>query len=314
MIEPDSSWLTLWNKPDTPEDRRGCRGGLGAFCVFAIQASSGEFPQIVRLITNNRTTAEQRRSSLKLKFVCSFSIPYFHYYHKKVYIYQVATLYIIGTPIGNLGDISFRAVEALKNVDLVACEDTRRTLKLLNHLGIRKKMLSCRSQNEEFAAQKVIEALNEGLTAAYASDAGTPCLSDPGAALVRLAAGAGHEIIPIPGPSAFASLVSVAGGTDKTIVFEGFLSPKPGRRKSRLRELLALDAAVVLYESPFRILKLLEDIAEIDGSRYICIGREMTKIHEEYKRGTVMEIFAEFSQKKEQIGEFSVYIAGNKSK
>jgi 16S rRNA (cytidine1402-2'-O)-methyltransferase len=223
----------------------------------------------------------------------------------------MATLYIIGTPIGNLGDISFRAVETLKKADLVACEDTRRTLKLLSHLGIRVKMLSCRSQNEEFAAEKVIEALNQGQTVAYASDAGTPSLSDPGAALVRLAAAAGHDVIPIPGPSAFAALVSVAGGKDKTVVFEGFLSPKPGRRRSRLRELMSMDAACVLYESPFRILKLLEDIAEIDSERYVCVGREMTKVHEEYVRGAAGEIFAVFSQKKEQIGEFSVFISGN---
>ncbi|MDR2433163.1 MAG: 16S rRNA (cytidine(1402)-2'-O)-methyltransferase [Treponema sp.] len=225
----------------------------------------------------------------------------------------MATLYIIGTPIGNLGDISFRAAEVLKTADLVACEDTRRTLKLLSHLGIRVKMLSCRAQNEQFAAEKVIALLNQGQTVAYASDAGTPALSDPGAALVRLVSRAGHEVIPIPGPSAFASLVSVAGGADKTVVFEGFLSPKAGRRRSRLRELMALDAAVVLYESPFRILKLLEDIAEIDGSRYICIGREMTKVHEEYIRGLALEILAQFVPKKEKIGEFSVYISGNKS-
>jgi 16S rRNA (cytidine1402-2'-O)-methyltransferase len=230
------------------------------------------------------------------------------------YTENVATLYIIGTPIGNLGDISFRAAEILKTADLVACEDTRRTLKLLSHLGIRVKMLSCRSQNEEFAAEKVIAALNQGQIVAYASDAGTPALSDPGAALVRLAAGAGHEVIPIPGPSAFAALLSVAGGTDKTVVFEGFLSPKPGRRRSRLRELLALGAAVVLYESPFRIIKLLEDIAEIDKMRYICIGREMTKVHEEYVRGSAGEILAYFVQKKEQIGEFSVFVSGNNSK
>jgi 16S rRNA (cytidine1402-2'-O)-methyltransferase len=229
------------------------------------------------------------------------------------YTKTVATLYIIGTPIGNLGDISFRAVEVLKTADLVACEDTRRTLKLLSHLGIRVKMLSCRAQNEQFAAEKVIALLNQGQTVAYASDAGTPALSDPGAALVRLASRAGHEVIPIPGPSAFASLVSVAGGTDKTVVFEGFLSPKAGRRRSRLRELMALDAAIVLYESPFRILKLLEDIAEIDGSRYICIGREMTKVHEEYIRGLALEILVQFVPKKEKIGEFSVYISGNKS-
>ena len=229
------------------------------------------------------------------------------------YTQCVATLYIIGTPIGNLGDISFRAVETLKAADLVACEDTRRTLKLLSHLGIRVKMLSCRSQNEEFAAEKVIEALNSGQTVAYASDAGTPALSDPGAALTRLAVRAGHQVIPIPGPSAFASLVSVAGAGDKTIVFEGFLSPKPGRRRSRLRELLAMEAAIVLYESPFRIIKLLEDIAEIDNSRYVCVGREMTKVHEEYIRGSSAEILAHFTQKKEQIGEFSVFISGNKS-
>ena len=224
----------------------------------------------------------------------------------------MATLYIIGTPIGNLGDISFRAVETLKSVDLVACEDTRRTLKLLSHLGIRVPMLSCRSQNEESAAARVIAALNQGQTVAYASDAGTPALSDPGAALARLAAQAGHNVIPIPGPSAFASLVSVSGGMDKTIIFEGFLSPKPGRRKSRLRELLCMGAGIVLYESPYRILKLLEDIAEIDSNRYICVGREMTKVHEEYVRGPVSEILAWFSRKKEQLGEFSVFISGNK--
>jgi len=226
----------------------------------------------------------------------------------------MATLYIIGTPIGNLGDICFRAVETLKKVDLVACEDTRRTLKLLNHLGIQVKMLSCRSQNEEFAAEKVISALNQGQTVAYASDAGTPALSDPGAVLAVMAAQAGHDVIPIPGPSAFAALLSVAGGRDKTVVFEGFLSPKAGRRKSRLRELMAMDAACVIYESPFRILKLLEDIAEIDSERYICIGREMTKIHEEFIRGSAAEALNILGKKREQIGEFSLYISGNKYK
>jgi 16S rRNA (cytidine1402-2'-O)-methyltransferase len=227
----------------------------------------------------------------------------------------MAILYIVGTPIGNLGDISFRAAETFKKVELVACEDTRRTLKLLSHLGIRVKMLSCRSQNEEFAAEKVISALNQGQNVAYASDAGTPALSDPGAVLAKAAFEAGHDVIPIPGPSAFAALLSVAGGKDKTVVFEGFLSPKPGRRKSRLKELMAMEAACVIYESPFRVLKLLADIAEIDKERYICIGREMTKIHEEYIRGKASEILEKLSQKGgnsgPQIGEFSLYISGN---
>jgi len=226
----------------------------------------------------------------------------------------VASLYIIGTPIGNLADLTFRAAEVLKSADLVACEDTRQTLKLLNHLGVRVPLLSCRAQNEESAAARVIAALNEGKTVAYASDAGTPGLSDPGAVLAGKAAAAGHEIIPIPGPSAFAALVSVAGGRDKTVVFEGFLSPKPGRRRARLKELLETGWGFVLYESPFRILKLLEDLADLDGERYVCIGREMTKIHEEYKRGSAAEVFAFFAKKERQMGEFSLYISGHKCK
>jgi 16S rRNA (cytidine1402-2'-O)-methyltransferase len=225
----------------------------------------------------------------------------------------MAILYIIGTPIGNLGDMSFRAVETLKNAGLVACEDTRQTLKLLSHFGISVKMLSCRAQNEEFAAEKVILALKEGKNVAYASDAGTPALSDPGAVLARKASEAGFEVIPIPGPSAFASLVSVAGGQDKSVVFEGFLSPKPGRRRGRLKELLATGWAFVLYESPFRILKLLEDLADLDTERYICVGREMTKVHEEYLRGSAGKIhltFLEKCSKNEVRGEFSVYVSG----
>ncbi|MFP3089524.1 16S rRNA (cytidine(1402)-2'-O)-methyltransferase [Treponema sp. TIM-1] len=224
----------------------------------------------------------------------------------------MSNLYIIGTPIGNLGDLSFRAVEILKTVDAVACEDTRRTLKLLSHFGIRVKLISCRAHNEGFAAEKVIAILNRGGAVAYASDAGTPALSDPGAVLVRFAVEAGHEAIPIPGPSAFASLVSVAGRGDKSVLFEGFLSPKAGRRRSRLRELLARESAFVLYESPFRILKLLEDLAEFDNERYVCVGREMTKVHEEYLRGSAGEIRANLAKKTEQLGEFSVFVSGKK--
>ena len=227
----------------------------------------------------------------------------------------MAILYIIGTPIGNLGDLSYRAAEILKNADLVACEDTRHTLKLLNHFGISVKMLSCRAQNEEFAARKIIALLNEGKTVAYASDAGTPCLSDPGAILARRAAEAGHDVIPIPGPSAFASLISVSGGFDKSILFEGFLSPKPGRRRTRLRELLNTGFGFVLYESPHRILKLFEDLADLDKDRYVCLGREMTKVHEEYLRGSAEEIcgiLRKKAEKSEIRGEFSVFVSGKK--
>ncbi|MDR3170171.1 MAG: 16S rRNA (cytidine(1402)-2'-O)-methyltransferase [Treponema sp.] len=226
----------------------------------------------------------------------------------------MAVLYIIGTPIGNLGDMSFRAVETLKQVDVVACEDTRRTLKLLSHFGIRVKLISCRARNEAHAAEKLIGILNEGQTLAYTSDAGTPAVSDPGAVLVRYAVEAGHQVIPIPGPSAFASLVSVAGGMDKNVIFEGFLSPKPGRRRSRLQALLNTESAFVLYESPFRILKLLEDLVEFDNERYVCVGREMTKFHEEYLRGSAAEVLSMLAEKNEQLGEFSVFVSGNKAK
>ncbi len=224
----------------------------------------------------------------------------------------MSTLYIIGTPIGNLGDITFRAVETFKSVDVVAAEDTRHTLQLLNHLEIKKPLISCRSQNEEFASEKIIKLLDEGQTVAYASDAGTPGISDPGAVLAGLARKAGHNVVPIPGPSAFATLVSVAGAGGKTLVFEGFLSPKPGRRRSRLRELLATGDAVVLYESPFRILKLLTDIADIESERRVVVGRELTKLHEEILEGTAAEMRDEFASRSKILGEFAVFISGNK--
>jgi 16S rRNA (cytidine1402-2'-O)-methyltransferase len=121
-------------------------------------------------------------------------------------------------------------------------------------------------------------------------------------------------VIPVPGPSAFAAVVSAAGARDKTVVFEGFLSPKPGRRRKRLKELLDTGWAFVLYESPFRILKLLEDLADLDSERYICVGREMTKLHEEYKRGQTAEILAFFAQKERQMGEFALLVSGHNHK
>ncbi|MCR5171332.1 MAG: 16S rRNA (cytidine(1402)-2'-O)-methyltransferase [Treponema sp.] len=225
----------------------------------------------------------------------------------------MSTLYIVGTPIGNLGDITYRAVETFKNVDVIAAEDTRHTLQLLNHLEIKKPLISCRSQNESVAAQKVIKLLDEGQSVAYASDAGTPGISDPGAVLATLVRGAGHTVVPIPGPSAFATLVSVAGAGGKTLIFEGFLSPKPGRRRSRLRELLATGDAVILYESPFRIVKLLTDIADIDKGRRVVVGRELTKLHEEIVEGTAEEMKQNFAERSKILGEFAIFISGNKN-
>ena len=229
------------------------------------------------------------------------------------YNYIVSTLYIVGTPIGNLGDITFRALETFKSVDVVAAEDTRHTLQLLTHFDIRKPLVSCRSQNEEAASAKIIKMLDDGQTVAYASDAGTPGISDPGAILAGLARKAGHTVVPIPGASAFATLVSVAGAGGKTLVFEGFLSPKPGRRRSRLRELLATGDAIILYESPFRIAKLLADIADIDSERRVVVGRELTKLHEEIIEGTSSEMRDEFASRTKILGEFAIFISGNKN-
>ena len=226
----------------------------------------------------------------------------------------MSVLYIIGTPIGNLGDLSRRAEETLKAAGLVACEDTRRTRKLLCHFGIQKPLLSCRAQNEKAAAARINALLAGGQNAAYISDAGTPGLSDPGAFLAAEVSRAGHDVIPIPGPSAFTALLSAAGARDKTVVFEGFLSPKPGKRRARLRELLDSGWAFVLFESPFRIMKLLEDLTELDGGRYVCVGREMTKVHEEYVRGSAEEILAFFAKKERQIGEFSLLVSGHTCK
>jgi len=219
----------------------------------------------------------------------------------------------VGTPIGNLGDITYRALETFKAVDVIACEDTRHTLQLLNHFEIKKPLVSCRAQNEQVAAQKLMRLLDEGQTVAYASDAGTPGISDPGAVLVDVAREAGHDVVPIPGACAFVSLASVAGSGGKSLLFEGFLSPKPGRRRSRLRELMATGFAFVLYESPFRIVKLLADIADIQCERRIVVGRELTKLHEEIVEGTAAEVLENFAGRSKILGEFAVFVSGSKN-
>ncbi len=224
----------------------------------------------------------------------------------------MSVLYVIGTPIGNLSDMTYRAVETLKNVDYVAAEDTRHTLQLLNHFEIKKPLISCRAQNEKFAAEKIVKLLDEGSSVAYASDAGTPGISDPGAVLVDCVREGGHDVVPIPGASAFATLISVAGSGGKTLIFEGFLSPKPGKRRSRLRELMSTGDAIIIYESPFRITKLLSDIADIDSTRRVVVGRELTKLHEEIISGSAEELRDDFTSRPSIKGEFAIFISGTK--
>ena len=217
---------------------------------------------------------------------------------------------MVATPIGNLKDISFRALETFQEADFIACEDTRHTLGLLTHYEISKPLISCRAVNEAAASEKIVKLLDEGKKIAYASDAGTPAISDPGSILVRTAREAGHTIIPIPGASAFGAIMSIAGTYDKTVVFEGFLSPKAGKRKRRLQELFDFGAGFVLYESPYRIVKLLADIAEIDSNRELIVGRELTKLHEEIIKGQAAEVLKNFEKRPSIKGEFSVFVTG----
>lgn len=224
----------------------------------------------------------------------------------------MSVLYVVGTPIGNLGDITYRAIETLKSVDFIAAEDTLHTLQLLNHFEIKKPMISCRAQNERTAGEKIVKLLDEGHNIAYASDAGTPGISDPGAVLVDLVREAGHDVVPIPGASAFATLISVAGSGGKTLIFEGFLSPKPGKRRSRLKELMDTGDAVIIYESPFRITKLLIDVADIDSTRRIVVGRELTKLHEEIISGSAEDLKNNFANRQSIKGEFAIFISGTK--
>lgn len=224
----------------------------------------------------------------------------------------MAVFYIVATPIGNLEDITLRAIRVLQEVDIIACEDTRHTLKLLNHLNIQKKLISCHAQDEERGSSKIVELLNEGRTVAYCSDAGTPCMSDPGILAVKRARDEGHTIIPVPGVSAFTTLISAGGIFFKSVTFEGFLSVKPGKRRARLTELMSRPEACVIYESPFRIVKLLKEIADIDSERLICLGRELTKVHEEIITGTVQNVLDDFEHRDSIKGEFSVLVSGTK--
>jgi 16S rRNA (cytidine1402-2'-O)-methyltransferase len=224
----------------------------------------------------------------------------------------MAKLFIVATPIGNLKDITLRALETLKEADVIACEDTRHSLKLLNHYNIKKPLLSCHGHNEEKSSLRILGMLKEGKSVAYISDAGTPGVSDPGAGLVRQVKDAGFPAVPLPGPSAFAALTSAAGFFDKTVTFEGFLSPKAGRRRSRLRELLDRQEAFVLYESVHRIIKLLTDLADLEPDRILVVGREMTKEFEEFIEGTALEIKEFLENKKTIKGEFSVLVSGKK--
>jgi 16S rRNA (cytidine1402-2'-O)-methyltransferase len=217
------------------------------------------------------------------------------------------TLYLVATPIGNLGDLTFRAVEVLKSVDLVACEDTRRSEKLMRHLGIHKPMLRYDEHTHGPSSEKILGALSGGKSVALLTDAGTPAISDPGARLVRDVITAGHVVTPIPGASSVTSAVSASGFVSDGFVFLGFLPRKPGPAHRVLREALGLGKTVVLFESPFRVEKTLEWIKDERPRAQTTVARELTKLHEEFIRGDVSDVLEQMKSRP-QKGEVVIII------
>jgi len=218
-------------------------------------------------------------------------------------------LYIVATPIGNLKDITLRAIEVLKSVDLIACEDTRHTRILTQHYGIEKPLVSYYEYNKIKRGEYLIKALKDGKDIALVSDAGTPGISDPGSHIIRLAIENNTPLTFIPGPAAFIGALVLSGLATHKFIFEGFLPAKSGARKNRLKELEQEKRTLIFYESPHRLLKTLEDILEVLGDREITIVRELTKKFEEIIRGKASEILKHF-QAQAPRGEFILVLAG----
>ena len=203
---------------------------------------------------------------------------------------MTGTLYIIATPIGNLEDITYRAVRILGEVDLIAAEDTRHSLKLLNHLNISKPMTSYFDHNQQLKGERIIQALLQGKSVALISDAGTPCISDPGYQLVKAALSHGIKVVPIPGACAAVAALSASGLPSDVFTFAGFPPSRQGKRRTFLSDISALPGTVILYEAPHRIQTTLADIREIMGERLIVLAREISKIFEQFLCGTVSEV------------------------
>jgi 16S rRNA (cytidine1402-2'-O)-methyltransferase len=199
-------------------------------------------------------------------------------------------LYIVATPIGNLEDITFRAVRILKEVDLIAAEDTRHSRKLLSHFGISRPLTSYFDHNKSFKGNYILDKLKEGLSVALISDAGTPCISDPGYQLVRDAVTGGIPVVPVPGPSAAIAALSAAGLPTDRFAFEGFLPNRQGKRREKLLSVKGEERVLVFYEAPGRLTAALSDLLEVMGDRELVIARELTKIYEEFIRGNANDV------------------------
>jgi 16S rRNA (cytidine1402-2'-O)-methyltransferase len=216
-------------------------------------------------------------------------------------------LYLVATPIGNLEDITLRAIRILKEADVIACEDTRQTQKLLQHYGIHKEMVSYHAHNELTRAPELIIELEQGAKAALVSDAGTPVVSDPGHRLVTLCLRHHIPVIPVPGPSAFIAALAASGLPTEEFLFVGFLPSRAGARRKALDALKAEPRTIVFYEAPHRLVETLADAADILGTRPAVVAREITKIHEEFLRGNLNEL-RDAARKRAPRGEITLLI------
>lgn len=222
---------------------------------------------------------------------------------------MAGTLNIVATPIGNLEDITLRALKVLKKVDVIAAEDTRHTRKLLAHYGIEAKVVSYYEQNERARSVELIKRLKDGEDVALVSDAGTPGISDPGYRLIRAAAGESIPVVSVPGPSALAAAISISALPIDTFSFKGFMPSTSGKRRKFLLALKGLEETIVLYESPKRLVAALGDISEVlGGDVETVVAREMTKMHEEVLRGSASELFKRLGKKASLKGEITLLV------
>lgn len=224
---------------------------------------------------------------------------------------SLGTLYLVATPIGNLADITHRALQVLKDVDLIACEDTRHTHKLLHHYGITTKTISYHEHNEQQRAAELLELLKQGSDIAVVSDAGTPSISDPGFRLVRAAIDSDVLVVPVPGPSALISALIAAGLPTDEFFFAGFLPSRSNARRARLNELRSVPGTLIFYEAPHRLATTLKDAYETLGEREAVVARELTKLHEEIRRGRLNELAMHYANEENPRGEIVVLIDRN---
>ena len=217
-------------------------------------------------------------------------------------------LYLIPTPIGNMGDISERSIEILKEVEIIACEDTRHSGRLLNKLEIRKKLISYHEFNEEARASQLIDIMKQGSSVGVISDAGSPGISDPAYRVVKAAIDNDITVVPLPGANSIIPALTASGLPTDRFFFEGFLPNKSGARKTRLGKLIDFPHTIIFFESPHRIIKSLNDILEVFGDRSACVAREITKLHEQFIRGNVSEILERVGESVK--GEIVIVIAG----